>query len=48
MSETGICGARALATLRISIGVLFLILAEYKVLGTKFTLAEDFSSGWIA
>ena len=35
-----------MATLRISIGILFLILAEYKVFGTKFTLGGGFQF-WI-
>ncbi len=30
--------ALALAALRIAIGIFFLIFAEYKVFGTKFTL----------
>jgi thiosulfate dehydrogenase (quinone) large subunit len=42
----GISSARALAILRISIGILFLILAEYKVFGTKFTLGGGFQF-WI-
>jgi uncharacterized membrane protein YphA (DoxX/SURF4 family) len=42
----GISSARALATLRISIGILFLVLAEYKVFGTKFTLGGGFQF-WI-
>jgi uncharacterized membrane protein YphA (DoxX/SURF4 family) len=42
----GISSARSLATLRISIGVLFLIFAEYKVFGTKFTLGGGFQY-WI-
>ena len=46
MSGAGISSARALATLRISIGILFLIFAEYKVLGTQFTLGGGFQ-GWI-
>src|SRR5713101_6379314 len=37
VSGMGISCARSLATLRISIGTLFLILSEYKVFGTKFT-----------
>lgn len=36
----------ALAVLRISVGVLFLIFAEYKVFGTKFTLHGGFQY-WI-
>ena len=46
MSGIGVSSARALATLRISVGVLFLILAEYKVFGTKFTLGGGFQF-WI-
>jgi len=42
----GISSARALAALRVSIGILFLIFAEYKVLGTKFTLGAGFQY-WI-
>ena len=38
----GISSARSLATLRIAIGILFLIFAEYKVFGTKFTLGGGF------
>ncbi len=38
--------ARALAYLRIGIGVFFLIFAEYKVFGTQFTLGGGFQ-GWI-
>ena len=37
---------RALVFLRIAVGVLFLIFAEYKVLGTEFTLGGGFD-GWI-
>jgi uncharacterized membrane protein YphA (DoxX/SURF4 family) len=36
----------ALAGLRIAVGVLFLIFAEYKVFGTAFTLGGGFQ-GWI-
>jgi thiosulfate dehydrogenase (quinone) large subunit len=36
----------ALAALRLAIGLLFLIFAEYKVLGTKFTLGGGFQY-WI-
>lgn len=46
MSGSGISSARALATLRISIGILFLIFAEYKVFGTQFTLGGGFQY-WI-
>ena len=42
----GISSGRALATLRISIGILFLILAEYKVFGTQFTRGGGFQY-WI-
>ena len=42
----GISSARSLATLRIAIGILFLIFAEYKVFGTKFTLGGGFQY-WI-
>lgn len=38
--------ARAIAILRICVGVLFLIFAEYKVFGTKFTLGGGFQF-WI-
>jgi thiosulfate dehydrogenase [quinone] large subunit len=38
---------RALALLRIAVGVLFLIFAEYKVFGTEFTLGGGFD-GWIS
>jgi uncharacterized membrane protein YphA (DoxX/SURF4 family) len=38
--------ARALATLRISVGVLFLIFAQYKVFGSQFTLGGGFQF-WI-
>lgn len=44
--STGVSSARALAILRLSIGVLFLILAEYKVFGTGFTLGGGFQY-WI-
>jgi uncharacterized membrane protein YphA (DoxX/SURF4 family) len=37
---------RALFFLRIAVGVLFLIFAEYKVFGTEFTLGGGFD-GWI-
>src|SRR5205807_4074634 len=37
---------RALAYLRIGVGVLFLIFGEYKVFGTEFTLGGGFQ-GWI-
>jgi len=38
--------ARALAFLRISVGILFLIFAQYKVFGTQFTLHGGFEF-WI-
>jgi len=38
--------ARALAYLRISVGILFLIFGEYKVFGTQFTLHGGFEF-WI-
>jgi len=38
--------AKALAYLRIGVGVLFLIFGEYKVFGTQFTLGGGFQ-GWI-
>jgi thiosulfate dehydrogenase [quinone] large subunit len=38
--------AKALAFLRIGVGVLFLIFGEYKVFGTQFTLGGGFQS-WI-
>jgi uncharacterized membrane protein YphA (DoxX/SURF4 family) len=38
--------AKALAILRISVGILFLIFAEYKVFGTQFTLHGGFQF-WI-
>ena len=41
-----ISSARALAVLRIAIGILFLIFSEYKVFGTQFTLGGGFQS-WI-
>src|SRR5438045_3176319 len=37
---------RAVAVLRIGVGVLFLIFAEYKVFGSQFTLGGGFQ-GWI-
>lgn len=37
---------RALACLRIAVGVLFLFFGEYKVFGTRFTLGGGFQ-GWI-
>jgi uncharacterized membrane protein YphA (DoxX/SURF4 family) len=38
--------SRALACLRIGVGVFFLIFAQYKVFGTQFTLGGGFQ-GWI-
>jgi len=38
--------SRALSLLRIAVGILFLIFAEYKVVGTQFTLGGGFA-GWI-
>jgi thiosulfate dehydrogenase [quinone] large subunit len=46
VSGAGVSSARALAILRISIGALFLILAEYKVFGTEFTGGGGFQY-WI-
>lgn len=46
MSGDGGRNARALAGLRIAVGVLFLIFAEYKVFGTQFTLGGGFQM-WI-
>ncbi len=44
--DTARRNAFALATLRIAIGCLFLIFAQYKVFGTTFTLGGGFQS-WI-
>lgn len=41
-----ISSARSLSLLRIAVGCLFLILAEYKVIGTQFTLSGGFQY-WI-
>lgn len=49
MSET--CNDRALAFLRIAVGVLFLIFGEYKVFGTQFAFGgkfEDWVNGFVA
>jgi uncharacterized membrane protein YphA (DoxX/SURF4 family) len=46
VSGTGISSAKALSILRISVGALFLILAEYKVFGTEFTRGGGFQY-WI-
>ena len=45
-TDSRIPNARALAFLRISVGVLFLIFAQYKVFGTQFTLHGGFEF-WI-
>ncbi len=37
--------AMVLAALRISVGLLFLIFGEYKVLGTRFTMGGGFQFG---
>ena len=42
----GVSAARALAALRVAVGVLFLIFGEYKVFGTQFTLHGGFQH-WI-
>src|SRR5215475_10817746 len=42
MPSLGEQNARALASLRIAVGVLFLIFGEYKVFGTQFTLHGGF------
>ena len=42
----GLPGAKSLALLRIAVGCLFLIFAEYKVFGTQFTLHGGFQY-WI-
>jgi thiosulfate dehydrogenase [quinone] large subunit len=42
----GIQNSRALAFLRIGVGVFFLIFAQYKILGTEFTLHGGFQF-WI-
>ncbi|HEX6805468.1 MAG TPA: DoxX family membrane protein [Terriglobales bacterium] len=39
-------GTKALALLRVAVGILFLIFAQYKVLGTQFTLHGGFEY-WI-
>ena len=46
MMRTGNGHAEALAGLRIAVGVLFLIFAQYKVFGTQFTLGGGFQY-WI-
>jgi uncharacterized membrane protein YphA (DoxX/SURF4 family) len=45
-SDSGTGNSQALAVLRIGVGVLFLIFAEYKVFGTQFTLHGGFQF-WI-
>lgn len=45
-SSSADANARALAVLRIGVGLLFLIFGEYKVFGTKFTLHGGFQY-WI-
>ena len=45
-SEAARSNTRALALLRIGVGCLFLIFAQYKVFGTTFTLGGGFQ-GWI-
>jgi uncharacterized membrane protein YphA (DoxX/SURF4 family) len=45
-SDAGIRNTYALASLRIGVGILFLIFAEYKVFGTQFTLHGGFQF-WI-
>lgn len=44
--DSHLANANALAFLRIAVGVLFLIFAQYKVLGTQFTLHGGFQF-WI-
>jgi len=46
MPQTNDANARALAVLRIGVGILFLIFGEYKVFGTQFTLHGGFQF-WI-
>lgn len=45
-SDPRLLNARALAFLRISVGLLFLIFAQYKVFGTQFTMHGGFEY-WI-
>jgi uncharacterized membrane protein YphA (DoxX/SURF4 family) len=45
-SDAGARNSQALAVLRLAVGVLFLIFAEYKVFGTQFTLHGGFQF-WI-
>jgi thiosulfate dehydrogenase (quinone) large subunit len=44
--ESQLANARALAFLRISVGILFLVFGQYKVFGTQFTLHGGFQF-WI-
>jgi thiosulfate dehydrogenase [quinone] large subunit len=46
MPNSHSANAKALAFLRIAVGILFLIFAQYKVLGTQFTLHGGFQF-WI-
>jgi thiosulfate dehydrogenase [quinone] large subunit len=46
MPNSRSANAKALAFLRIAVGILFLIFAQYKVLGTQFTLHGGFQF-WI-
>jgi thiosulfate dehydrogenase (quinone) large subunit len=46
LGAQGCSNARALAVLRIGVGVFFLIFGEYKVFGTQFTLGGGFQF-WI-
>jgi thiosulfate dehydrogenase [quinone] large subunit len=46
MSNSHSANAKALAFLRIAVGILFLIFAHYKVLGTQFTMHGGFQF-WI-
>ena len=41
-SEQPDANTRTLVRLRVAVGVLFLIFAEYKVFGTQFTLGGGF------
>ena len=44
MASTEKTNERALAFLRIAVGIFFVVLAEYKVFGTEFTLGGGFRS----
>jgi thiosulfate dehydrogenase (quinone) large subunit len=44
MTSTEKTNERALAFLRIAVGIFFVVLAEYKVFGTEFTLGGGFRS----